>query len=739
MRQAALALVGALFTGAGCYAVGALLLRWWRLEPFVRQPERVPLGFLLGASVLHLWMFAAVAVQAAYWPVIVAPMLAAIGAAWKMGAWRVQGLNLTAASRRLRWFAGSIAGVFAAVYFVYAWAPEHSPDGSAYHLGLIARYLRVHGMERITTNLYAMLGQGIELIFLPAFLIGRHSAAALVHLLYGASLAWLLFCFGRRLGNAWIGAAAALLTFLSPVFGLDTSIAYIDAGTAAIVFATFYWLHIWDGERGVDAQAWRLLIPVGLMAGYAFAAKFTAFTIGLYALGFVTWRTRRLRPVALVAACGLLMAGPWVARNWIVYENPTAPLGTAIFRNPYTHVIFEQEYSKFLRSYNIGDRTQLPLEATVRGEHTQGIIGPVFLLLPLGLLALRRRTGRQLWIAALLVSSTYLANVGARFLIPALPFYSLLIVWPLAESPALLSVMMLAHAVLSWPTMIPRYADEQAWRMESFPWKAALRITPQNEYLDRALYGYPAIRLMEGYVPEGEAVFVENGLPDSYTRRTIRVSFQSAANELMGDMFNIGWQVGSQPIRTQAFRFPTERARRIRLLQTTAAPYLEQWNIHELRFFSDGQELERKPAWRLEAFPNPWDVQLAFDNSPATRWRSWETAAPGMYMEVDFGEDQAIDEIRIETSPDSPHVVVQPQAWNGAGWTPITAPLENTDVPPNPNARRMATYEMHERGVHYLLLADTDYGAEDVREDPESWALILVAEDSGMRLYKTTW
>ena len=219
----------------------------------------------------------------------------------------------------------------------------------------------------------------------------------------------------------------------------------------------------------------------------------------------------------------------------------------------------------------------------------------------------------------------------------------------------------------------------------------------------------------------------------------MRVTFQSASNELVADMFNIGWQVASQPIRLQTYRFPATRGRRFRVMQTAAAPYLEQWNIHELRFFSRGEELARKPIWRLQAFPNPWDVQLAFDNSPATRWRSWETAAPGMYVEADFGEELSVDEIRIETSPDSPHVELQPQLWNGSAWTALPAQLVNTDLPPNSNARRMATYEMHQRGVHYLLLSDTDYGAADVREDPETWGLKLVAEDSGMRLYKTTW
>ena len=59
------------------------------------------------------------------------------------------------------------------------------------------------------------------------------------------------------------------------------------------------------------------------------------------------------------------------------------------------------------------------------------------------------------------------------------------------------------------------------------------------------------------------------------------------------------------------------------------------WGINELRFYRAGQELRRVAAWRLSAWPNPWDVQLAFDNNPVTRWSTWEAYQPGMYVEVD--------------------------------------------------------------------------------------------------------
>jgi hypothetical protein len=740
LKQAIAALFGAGFTVAACYAAGLWVMDRLRLKTMLRRPERMPLAFTLGAATLHLVIFALLAVNIVYWPVLVAVLLAAIVQAVRSGLWRAQGFELGGIPRALKLFSGTIGALYFATYFIYAWAPERSPDGSAYHLGLVARELSTHGFEKITTNMYAMLGQGVELLFLPAFAIGRHSAAALVHLGYAVALALSIFTFGRRIGKPWVGATAALLTFLSPVFGIVASVAYIDAATAAIVFAAFYWLEIWDQERAVTDEAWRLLIPVGLLAGYAYASKYTAFTIGIYALGFVAWRARRWKSVALVAACAALMAGPWIARNWLVYENPAAPLGNWLFRNPNIHVSFEEGYTAYFRTYLIEDRRALPLEVTIRGEKTQGIIGPVFLLLPLGLFALRRRTGRHVWVAGLLVFSTYFANVGTRFLIPSLPFFSLSIAMALGEVPVLLAGLILVHGLLSWPTMVPSYADAQAWRMESMPLREALRRVDPDEYLARVVPSYPAARMMNRAVPKGEAVFTFGGIADAYTDREVRVSFQSASNEVLADIFQMGWLVGNQPIIAHLFRFPETNVRRLRVLQTAVSPSPEQWNVHELRFFHKGVEIARRPEWRLQAWPMPWDVQSAFDNSPATRWRSWETPSPGMYLDVDFGRDEAVDEIRVETSSDSVSVRLQPEKMNAAGaWEKLPAQLESINVAPQPNSRRRATYEMHRLGVHYILLYDTEFGAADVRDDAEAWGLTEIASLPGVRLYKTIW
>jgi hypothetical protein len=634
---------------------------------------------------------------------------------------------------------GWCAGVFAVVYLVNAWAPEVSPDGAGYHLGLVARELRVHGFEPITNDMYAMLSQGVEMLFVPAFAIGRHSAAALVHFAFSVALALAMLAYGRRIGKPWAGAAGALLTFASPVVGADGSAAYVDVATAAIVFGVFYWTEVWDEHFG-EQRRLSLLIPVGLLAGYAYAAKYTAFPIAIYALGFVAWRGKRLRPVLLVAGCALIMAGPWIVRNWIWYQNPVAPFANSIFRNPFVHVMFEHDYSESLRNYGMPSLRPLALEATIRGAYVQGIIGPAFLLLPIALAALRFQAGRRLLLAGALVFSTYFANIGARFLIPSLPFFSLAIGLAFAEAAPLLAALMILHAAASWPPVLNRYVNPNCWRLVRFPYQAALRITPPEEFLRQNAHGYAAAQMIDAKVPDAEPVFSMDGILDSYTKHPILVYYHSAGNETLADTINMGWNAAWQPAVERVFQFPERKARRMRVVQTAQSVYPHQWNVYELRFFYHGMELARKLDWRLQAWPNPWEVQLAFDNSLATRWRSGEVASPGMYLDVDFGRDESVDEVRLVASSDSELTRLQLESINSEGGSEKIADNPatlNRAVPAG--IRRMATYEMHARGIHYLMINDTNNGADDFAEDPEAWGLKLIGHIEGERLYQTIW
>ena len=740
MPQAAYILFGAAFTVAVCIALGRLLLTRLGLR-FYRGEAHV-FAFLAGAPCLSVLVFLLASVGLARKSVFLAAGLAALALAWwfrgtgthAVGTRPVQ--PLPALPRFWRHLFWAVFGVFTLIYFFNAMAPEISADGSTYHLGLVSRYLRERGFRRLTTNMYANLSQGVEMLFMFAYAFGRHSAAALVHFAFLVSLPLAMVAWARRFSHAAAGVIGALLVYLSPVVGVDGISAYIDVAVAAVLFAIFYLLEIWDRERRPA-----LLVVVGLLAGFAYAAKYTAFLAAPYALGFVAWRLRRarkpmLRPLLVIGACAFLMMVPWLAKNALWLNNPFSPFLNRLFPNPHIHIVFEQDYFKNMRNYGeLPSRWLIPYQLFIRGENLCGLLGPVFLLAPVALAALRFQAGRRLLAAALLFALPYYANIGTRFLIPALPFVALAMGLALAAWEKLTAALVLLHGALSLPWVVNRYCGSWAWRLRTIPVRQALRLEPEESFLARRLPGYVVARLIEDRVPLGAKVFSFGQLPEAYTTRDILVHYQSAPNSVLADILWIPLAPERQPIVRRTFRFPAQRLQKIRVVQTARGRDI--WNLTELRASHAGRELGRSPIWRLRAQPNPTDVQMAFDNSPVTRWRSWEHIRPGMFVEVDFGREELLDAVFVDCSADQLEVRLKLEAQDRWGrWQTLVAAPAEAELPPPLGLRREATRELRARGIGYLLILDSDFGARDFRTRARLWGLKPLGQRGPATLYE---
>jgi len=657
-------------------------------------------------------------------------------AVWR-GLHKDSGEPLPALSRFWKVLFGVVFTVYLVAYFTNAMTPERSPDGTAYHLGLVARYLREHGFQRITTNMYANLSQGVEMLYLFAFAFGRHSAAALVHFCFLATLPLAMLSYARRFGFPAAGAAGALLFFLSPVVGMDGTTAYNDVAVAAVVFAVFYLLQIWDKERSSA-----LLVPIGLLAGFGYAAKYTAVLGLFYALGYVGWKLVRarqpvLKPLLIVSACALVMIAPWVAKNWIWLDNPFSPFFNAAFPNPYVHISLEREWTHYLRTYEVKNAWTIPWEITVGGGALCGLLGPVFLLAPLALFALREQAGRRLLLAALLFGSTYFLNIGTRFLIPVAPFVALAMGLAAVRVKAVAPLLVMVHALASWPTNIKFYAEPTAWRIQkAYPWKQALRVESEDGFLSRSLAFYRPARLIESQVPATERVLVMGQVAESYTSRDVLVAYQSASNEVVRDILWTPAIEDFRPRRQIVFRFRPRELRAVRVVQI-AADKPEQWGINEFYVLDGEQEVKRMPSWKLQAYPNPWDAEMAFDRNTATRWRTWENLFFGMHFTVDFGSTTVVDSVRLLCSPSQYDMRMRVDGQLESGrWVILNSKPEEIAVEDPPALRRDAVAAIRARGVQWVMLYDSDYGAADLKDRAQEWGITMVGERKGARLYR---
>ncbi|MGH9611895.1 MAG: hypothetical protein ACRD4P_02320, partial [Bryobacteraceae bacterium] len=442
-------------TGVASLAAGRIVLRKFAIQ--LSCVEEAALTFVVGAACFSQIVFFLCAIHLARESVFITVGAIAILAVIRTGK-GVAATRTPALFRpHWRWFFGALFFAFGLVYLVNAMAPEMSPDGSAYHLPVVAEYLRAHGFVPITGNFYASFSEGIELLFLPAVAVGGHSAAAMVHFLFLLDLPLLMICYGRLFGFPLPAAGAAFLVFAAPIVGLDGTTAYIDVAVAAILFALFYLLQVWDAE--MDS---RLLIPIGILAGFSYAAKYTAAIAIPYALGFVVWKLWRagkpvLWPSLTICALAAFFVLPWMMKDALYVRNPVAPFANSLFPNPYVHVSFERQYREHLRHYLLDRWQQAPWELTVNGERLQGFFGPVFLLMLLALLGLRRREGRHLLLAGAIFALPWFGNIGTRFLIPALPYFALALMLVLARPVAVLAVVVLLHTFLSWYATPVRY------------------------------------------------------------------------------------------------------------------------------------------------------------------------------------------------------------------------------------------------------------------------------------------
>lgn len=726
-------LLAAGFTYAVALCAGRLVFQ--QLGVRLGRSEENFLAFLLGSACLSLLVFAVSAAGLAYHWVFLAVGVLILAAGFRRGAHKLAADVLPPIPLAWRATFWLVFLGFTVYYLSIALSPEVSPGGLSDHLGLVARYFREHRLSSVTWDMRASLPQSIEMLFLFAFAFGKHPAAAMVHYLFLLTLPFGILAYGRRMEQPVAGVVGALLFYLSPIAGKDGTRADVDVAVAAVLFALFYLLQIWREEKQKG-----LVVPIGILAGFAFAAMYTAFLAVPFALGFLAfflWRNReRMVKPLLVAGCGALaMAAPWMIRNAVVVGNPFAPLLNHYFPNPYFYESSEATLREAF-GYVGGVRlAQIAPEVTIRGAKLHGLIGPLFLLFPLALLSLRRRMGRQVLIPAVVFLVPYFGNVGTRFLLPALPFVSLALAAALCDLRAMAPLALAFHALTCWPSMISRYCDDGAWRLERIQWAAALRRVPEETFIRSHCDDYDIGLILDRVVPAGDKILSGSMGRLAYHSRDVVSTTGSAFGTRMSDVMNTAWIENMQPTWRHEFRFPERRLRRLRLVETRRSPALRA--ISEIRVFQGDRALAPASDWRLRASSNRWETALAVDGKPITLWNARRAAGPGMFFEIDFGRDQAIDRLEADVAHNESSLGWRLEGETAAGrWETLQDRPVAFDIPAPPDSRRAAVAELRANGIRWLVVHDRESCANDYLKHAAEWGMTETAYSNGYRLWR---
>lgn len=571
-------------------------------------------------------------------------------------------------------------------YLVHALAPEIQPDAVSYHLGLVAEYLRLgHFPPRV--GFYEILPQGLEMLFAAAFQIGGDSAAKLVHFAFLLATIPLVVLTGRRLNlTDTQGYLAAALYFMAPVVGLSGTCAYNDAALVFFTLATFYLLLLW---RDTNLPGYAL--AAGIAAGFCYAIKLTGLVVPPLAILFILCHRRDVKALIRLSLGAVFMIAPWMLRALYLTRNPLAPLFDTLFPNLYFNPVTEHELAHALSSYP-GFHWPTALWNWAVVGSAQGVIGPLILAAPLAILALRKPAGRLLLAATLLLLAPVAFNLGTRFLMPALPFLALALAIAIPK-PAFIALTVL-QAIVCFPPVIAKLEQPQAWAMRGFPWRAALRLQSEADYLKANAGDYVVATFLESHTTPKDRVFALNGVSKLFTTRDIleywhsnrAIRYTAALQSAYGNTLMVQARAQWKPVLLTGIRF------------TSTADNPREWTIFEARLYSPGGFIYASPQWRLAASPNLSDAPGAFDGNRTTAWTSRSPQRRGMYLEAGFNQPQLLDSavFLIAANAPQPGFTVEGRNASTGKWQVLADSFKGRVVP---------SQDLRQEAVHALKLA----------------------------------
>jgi hypothetical protein len=632
------------------------------------------------------------------------------------------------------WESRLLAGilvVYGGLYLVHALAPEIQPDAVTYHLGLPREYVKHHGFtERVA--FHEVLPQGMEMLFTMGYAFGRHSAAKLIHFAFLAATFPLMIGIGRRLGAPdFASAVGACLYLLSPVVATSGTSAYTDAALVFYSLAAAYALMLWRDSR----HSALLGLTAGILAGFCYAVKMNGMLVPAACFLFVAAH-RKWRPILCFSAGAALMIAPWMLRSLVLTGNPLAPLFNEYFANGYFFVSSERRLIQSLRTYPGLTLESAPMELTTWGSLLQGLAGPVFLLAPAGVLALRRRRGWVVAGAALLLAIPWFLNMGTRFLMPSLPWLCLLMAMALPRLAAW--GLLAAHAVLCLPPVVGLYADETAWRLKGLPLAAALRLESEHDYLSRNVWGFPLAEMVERNTSPNSGILDFVGLPTAYLRRKVVGDWQSAEGERLAESLAIAAYNERGAFQEVRAGWKEQPLRALRIQWADGPKAL--WNIHEIRLFRGAKRIRPGSGWLVDAEPNVWEAEFGLDGNLVSRWSSREAAAPGMFFEVEFPRPVVLSAaMAIMASPAEKARIGFLGMDEDGKWRMLPA---NPETSPSPalNLRREAIQFVKRRGIRFIVARSGYQGhlvtGRALTASPGDWGVVPVATYEDVVLFR---
>ncbi|HRK62704.1 MAG TPA: glycosyltransferase family 39 protein [Candidatus Omnitrophota bacterium] len=413
------------------------------------------------------------------------------------------------------------AGIFFIVASIWCLLPASEKDEMIYHLEIPRQMLSQGGWIYWKDNIYGFFPHLIENFFSLGLAALGETAAKLFHAFFGMLLGATLFAYARKYLSVFWAFAAALILMTVPTVAVMMSWAYVD-----LAFAWFILLSWICTEECCAGKGAKWIYFSGAFCGAACCIKYTGIQWTLLLAVFILLRgvlrknafeAFRLT-VILLAAAGVVFS-PYLIRNylmtgWPLYPFPLLGLPLADGFN------WDTERTRLFLGWT--KTFGAPLGASpwmayglawVRvftdGEFNNpdrfdGIIGPFFLAIPFLYLSRKMKSFPRAPAAISLLFLYYwlVTTRQARFIVPVLPFLSLMLAYGLSRLPKKAAWLFLAVCV-----SVNVAGVFQFWNQKQ-PWNYFLGKETKSSYLARQHRVFPMYEAVNKLLPANTKLYL---------------------------------------------------------------------------------------------------------------------------------------------------------------------------------------------------------------------------------------
>ncbi len=176
----------------------------------------------------------------------------------------------------------------------------------------------------------------LDLLYVLPLILQADIGAKLIHLVFAFGTAWLIWAHvTKQLGTNW-GIFAAIFFLSMPIIVRTATSAYVDLGVAFFSTASILLILRWS-----DSHKLSFLIMAAVCAGLAAGTKYNGLIVIFLLTCFIPfldksndnshYSTRLLGLCIVFFLLAILVASPWLIRNFIWVENPVYPLFQSFF------------------------------------------------------------------------------------------------------------------------------------------------------------------------------------------------------------------------------------------------------------------------------------------------------------------------------------------------------------------------------------------------------------------------